>query len=564
MRLPQYRLHCLYSAKNRRNARLIWMRSIPLRLWAFALFSAVLQLLPFSIAGPVPLWRRVFCWICLVPLLYALLSRNRNGKLLRPYQAALLAYFTGVLWYAGNCYWIYRTMHVYESIPALASLGILLLFSLYVGLYHALFGALVGVLRAKYSRTIVLVAVPFLWVAVELARARITGFPWDLLGYTQVDNLVLTSIAPWTGVMGLSFVIAAINALWLIRPSTVSRHAKYVPAGIAFLLILLSSIAATRNRSNISEPTQAVATLVQENLGVGSEGAASIETKQHMLTSFSQLSLHPVIGLTPKDRRLFGTPINDRSQIIVWPEAPTDFIDSDPILRQAISSLAMQASAPVIVNDITVASSSEGGHANLYNSASFYLPDGRYVGRYDKMHLVPFGEYTPYKPLFFFVGHLLDDLVFIPGNQRTLFNVGGKSYGVFICYESIFGDDMRLFARNGAQVLINISDDGWYGDTSAPWEHLDMVRMRAIENRRWVVRSTNTGITAAIDPSGRVTEMIPRHLRTSVQVAFGYRDEITFYSHHGDWFAWLCAIVTSLLLAVTLTPMRFVARSQVN
>ena len=134
---------------------------------------------------------------------------------------------------------------------------------------------------------------------------------------------------------------------------------------------------------------------------------------------------------------------------------------------------------------------------NLYNSAAFFRADGTDGGRYDKMHLVPFGEYTPYKPLFFFVGHLLDDLLFIPGTQRRLFDANGKHYGVFICYESIFGDDMRQFARLGAQVLVNISDDGWYGDTSAPWEHLDMVRMRAIENRRWIVRATNSGITAA-------------------------------------------------------------------
>ena len=525
------------------------MRSIPLRLWAFALVSALLQLLPFSIAGPVPLWRRVFCWVCLTPLIYAMLSLNRHGKPLRPYQTALLAYLCGVLWYAGNCYWIYRTMHIYENIPAVASLGILLLFSLYVGLYHALFGALVGTLRAKYTRTIVLLAIPFLWVAVELARARITGFPWDLLGYTQVDNISLTAIAPWTGVMGLSFVIAAINALWLIRPSSESRNAKYLPAGLAALLVVVFSILATRNRFNVPEPTQAVATLLQENLGVGTEAAASSESKQHMLDSFSQLSLHPVIGLTPKDRKLYGSPVNDRSQIIVWPEAPTDFVDSDPVLRQAISALALRAGAPVIINDVTVASSNEDGRANLYNSASFYLANGTYDGHYDKMHLVPFGEYTPYKPLFFFVGHLLDDLVFIPGTQRTLFLVGGRSYGTFICYESIFGDDMRLFARAGAQVLINISDDGWYGDTSAPWEHLDMVRMRAIENRRWIVRSTNTGITADIDPSGRVVAVIPRHIRTSVQVPFGYRSDITFYSEYGDWFAWFCAIVTSGLLA---------------
>src|SRR5665213_1565597 len=245
------------------DAKLRLMRSIPLRLWVLSLLSAVLQLLPFSIAGPVPLWRRVFCWVCLAPLLYALLSRSRNGKLLRPYQTALIAYLSGVVWYVGNCYWIYRTMHVYENIPGIASFGILLLFALYVGLYHGLFGALVGALHLKYSRTTVLLLSPFLWVAVELARARITGFPWDLLGYTQVDNLTLTGMAPWTGVMGLSFVIAAINALWLIYPATIDparrdRRTTYLPVITAAIFVVFATYTATRNRSNVPEPTQAV------------------------------------------------------------------------------------------------------------------------------------------------------------------------------------------------------------------------------------------------------------------------------------------------------------------
>jgi apolipoprotein N-acyltransferase len=539
------------------------MRSIPLRLWALALLSAILQILPFPIAGPVPLWRRLFCWFCLVPLIYALLGVDRDGKPLRLYPAALLGYVCGVLWYAGNCYWIYRTMHIYGSIPSILSFGILILFSLYLGLYLALFGAIVAALRTKYSRTAVLLAIPFLWVAVELARARITGFPWDLLGYTQVDNLILTRLAPWTGVMGLSFVIAAVNALWLIRPSATGRLMKYLPVTMALLFAVLGTFATVHKRSRIVDLTSAVATLVQENLNVGSEAPATSETKQHMLESFSQLSLHPTIGLTRKDNELDGMPLNERSQIILWPEAPTEFIDTDPILRHAISDLAKQANAPVIVNDVTVASLND-GHPSLYNSASFFLSDGSYAGRYDKMHLVPFGEYTPYKPLFFFVGHLLDDLLFIPGTHRSVFTADDKKYGVFICYESIFGDDLRHFPLQGAQVLVNISDDGWYGDTSAPWEHLDMVRMRAIENHRWLLRATNTGITAAIDPEGRITATIPRHIRTSVQVRFGYENDLTFYSRYGDWFAWLCALATSLLLLLGFSRKRFTAQTQVN
>ena len=139
------------------------------------------------------------------------------------------------------------------------------------------------------------------------------------------------------------------------------------------------------------------------------------------------------------------------------------------------------------------------------------------------MHLVPFGEYTPFKRLFFFAGNLLAEVgTFDPGTQRTLFDTGGHRYGVFICYESIFGDEVRQFVEKGADVLVNISNDGWYGDTSAAWQHLNMVRMRAIENHRWVLRATNTGVTAAIDPYGRVTAAAPRHIRTALRVAFGY------------------------------------------
>ena len=527
---------------------LIEMKSIPLRLWALSIFSAFLQLLPFPISGPAPLWARFIAWFCLLPLLCALLWEDPSGKPLRPVRAALVAYLAGVIWYIGNCYWIYRTMHVYESIPAAASAGILVLFALYVGLYHALFGLLVGAVRGLTSRNIALVAAPFIWVAVELARARITGFPWDLLGYTQVDSLTLTRIAPLTGVMGLSFLIVAINALWMLHIPSSGRRFRYLAPALAAIFLFFVAAVSAHPPAATNEAKVGVATLLQENLGVGREAVP--ETKEHMLQSFSDLSLRPAVPLSSSDARLLNGAVDDRSQLIAWPEGPTDFIDSDPYLRQQMSHLATEAKAPVIVNDVAIAAINDNGHPDLYNSASFFLADGSYAGHYDKMHLVPFGEYTPYKPLFFFVGHLLDGLNFIPGTQRTLLNANGKTYGVFICYESIFGEDMRRFAQSGAQLLVNISDDGWYGDTSAPWEHLDMVRMRAIENRRWIVRATNTGVTVSIDPLGRVIDTLPRHIRSSIQVAFGYRDDVSFYSQHGDWFAWICVGVVAGLLIV--------------
>ena len=522
------------------------MRSIPLRLWALAILSALLQVLPFPIAGPAPMWRRLFCWFCLTPLLWAMLSHNKSGKKLRPAQTAMLAYLSGFLWYMGNCYWIYQTMHIYGEIPRVASVGILILFSLYVALYHALFGALVGLLRKKFSVQIVLWTVPFLWVGVELARALITGFPWDLLGYTQVDNLLLTRLAPWTGVMGLSFVVAFVNILWISR-FPYQRGKSLVPGIVAALLLVLAVDLASALRNIPKSLTTASAVLLQENINVGAQGAIVPESKEQMLAAFTELSLHP--GFAGQA----GPTVTNKPQIIAWPEAPTEFIDGDPIFRSTLGALAIKAQTPVVVNSISIGPRNSSGHYDEYNSADFFQPDGTYAGHYDKMRLVPFGEYVPYKPLFFFAGDLLGSLPFVPGLQRRLFPSGGKKYGVFICYESIFGDDIRRFADDGAEVLVNISDDGWYGDSSAPWEHLDMVRMRAIENGRWIVRATNTGITAAIDPLGRITATMPRHIRGSIEVKFGYNTGKTFYTRFGDWFGWFCAIITALLLALAHT-----------
>jgi apolipoprotein N-acyltransferase len=190
-----------------------------------------------------------------------------------------------------------------------------------------------------------------------------------------------------------------------------------------------------------------------------------------------------------------------------------------------------------------------------YNSALIIAPDGTRIGRYDKIHLVPFGEYIPFKNLLFFA-HKLTGRVseFTRGTDRKVFLIRGSDgsqhrYAVFICYEAVFGDEVREFSRNGAEVLVNISDDGWYGDTSAPWQHLNMARMRAIENRRWILRDTNNGITAVIDPYGRVRQSIPRHQVDALPAQYGFRNDVTFYTAHGDVFAWCCAILALGIVA---------------
>jgi apolipoprotein N-acyltransferase len=538
-----------------------------------AVVSGILQVLPFPIAGPTPLWRTAFCWIALLPLLFALLANDKRGNPLTAYQGFLLGYLCGFVWYLGNCYWIYQTMYLYGALAKPIAAGILVLFCLYLGLYHALFGTLISTFHNRFGRQTTLLLVPFAWVAVELARARITGLPWDILGVAQIDNPLLTRLAPVTGAYGLSFIIAAVNALWLIR-IRVREHRFTRPvltvAGVAIIVLYVAAlrlIAAPKPDS-----TTATATLVQENLEVGAANTGPQPTTEQFLQSFSFLSRYPSPRFFLGIPELRGTPsvyiIRQQSSatsadgaaptptdLIVWPESPAPFTDTDPVFRSAITSLAREAKAPVIVGNTGFEpnTSTRSGYT-LYNRASFVTADGNFDGHYDKIHLVPFGEYVPFKDLFFFAKNLLNEVgTFEPGKQRTVFATGGHTYGTFICYESIFGDEVRQYPLEGADVLINISNDGWYGDTSAAWQHLNMVRMRAIENHRWVLRATNTGVTAAINPYGRVTAAAPRHQRTSIRVHFGYERNITFYSRCGDLFAYACALVTTLALAFAAT-----------
>ncbi len=540
------------------------MRLIPARLWALAALSGILQVLPFPIAGPVPFRRTAFCWVALLPLLWALKGEDKEGRRLTVLQSAALGYLCGFVWYLGNCYWIYQTMYLYGGLDKPIAAGILLLFCLYLGLYHALFGTLFGALRGYFGIQGALLLSPFAWVAVELARARITSFPWDILGIAQVDNPLLIRLAPFTGAYGLSFVIALVNALWLVRIHIRERRFTRLALTLTGVVLIVASVFGLRRMQYPrTEHATATATLVQENLEVGAAAVNEPQaSEQQLLESFAYLSRH--LG----DRMLLGIPelrgtpsvhfvARDAarpSDLIVWPESPAPFEEKEPAFRAALSALAREAGAPVIVGNIGVDRTTANSRGYfLFNSAAFITPQGEFAGRYDKMHLVPFGEYVPFQKLLFFAQNLLHEAgTFDAGGTRRLFSVNGHRYGTFICYESIFGDEVRRFTQQGADVLINISNDGWYGDTSAPWQHLNMVRMRAIEDHRWVLRATNTGVTGSIDPYGRVVEAAPRHVRTSVRVGFAYEHDLTFYAAHGDLFAYACAAVTAAALALSL------------
>jgi apolipoprotein N-acyltransferase len=533
--------------------------------WLLALLSAVLQILVF------PLPNLYFLgWAALAPLLIALLRArepdtlqlNAGVNLLpaKPGQAFLLAYACGVLWYAGTCYWIFNTMRQYGGVGTLAALGLLILFCLYLGIYHGVFGLLIGLLanRAEgdgtnpFRRRALLLA-PFVWVAVELARTRITGFPWDVLGISQVDNIPLSHIATVTGVYGLSFEIMVVNtalaaafALRTQRGQPSKRKPLLLAAGAAIIVLQ-----AGRLVSPPPFPADHTARLVQQNIPVLQGGDWTKEYFENTLEDLRQVSLNPPVqnqGQLNQGQPNLPVPTvaANRVDLIVWPESPAPFYTTDPMFRETVSNIARESQTWMLVGSLGVRNASETPDraTQLFNSGSLVSPVGDWLGAYNKMHLVPFGEYVPFKRIFGFAGGLTKEVGdFSPGTSRAALQAGSK-LGVFICYESIFPDEIRQLAANGAEVFVNISNDGWYGDSGAYAQHLKQARMRAVENDRWLLRDTNTGVTASIDPYGRVVATIPRKIRAALDAPYALTSVTTFYTRHGDWFAYLCAIIS--------------------
>ncbi len=552
MQAMRYTLPCMHpSVRNRAS----W------RPWAAACLSALLLELPFPLAGPMAPWRSAFAWIGLVPLLWALLSPRFSGFPRPLRRCFFLGYLAGFLWYMGNCYWVRDTMSRYGDMPPMAPTLLLIGFSLVLGLYWGLFGlGLALVRRATGSARMALIFAPVLWTALELAAARITSVPWDQLGYSQVDNFFVTQLAPWTGVYGISFLVVAVNALLaggllLAREIGNRLSGRWAWAGCGAVLLIAGFAGVFVAPPN--SPATATAVLIQPDLDVGNDNTWGSAGWDRHIAEFAQEAAHPcgryLTGI-PQTRAPAGeapcTPGPAPAALVAWPESPAPFVQSDRRFNQAMAEVATAAQAPLIVGGIGEDYDQSGHGWHYYNSAMVFGSSGKGIGRYDKIHLVPFGEYIPFQDLLTFA-HKLTGRVssFSRGSDRKVFFLDASDgvvhrYGVFICYEAVFADEVRHFAKNGAQVLVNISDDGWYGDTSAPWQHLNMARMRAIENRRWILRDTNNGVTAAIDPYGTVRQSIPRHQAGALAAQFGFRSDVTFYSAHGDVFAWLCVLLS--------------------
>jgi len=438
----------------------------------------------------------------------------------RPWRRFLLGWTSGVLYWFFVCYWIQFVLAGYAGVSDAAGWALFALFCLAKAVHMGLFALAAGILMRRWWAV---PAVAALWTAIEATHGFL-GFAWLALGNAAIGMSLPLRLAPYTGVWGVSFafaMMAAALALALLRRPRVELLWLVVLPFLGFLPPLPD---AHRGRET--------ALLVQPNVSESAdwtpESLDRSEQEQLSLTLRGAMmqTAHP-------------------PSIIVWPEVPEPFYYfDDPHFRAYVDNLARTTRAYLLLG--IVAHTPQGAPLN---SAVLVSPAGAPVSRYDKVNLVPFGEFVPW-PFRAIVNKISTEAGdFAAGRQPVVSGVDGHKIGTFICYESVFPNFVRQFAADGAEVLFNISNDGWFGNSAARRQHLLVVRMRAAENRRWILRSTNDGITATIDSAGRLRGTLPLYVQATSYTGFTYISDQTFYTRHGDWFAWLCAALAVAFLA---------------
>ncbi len=517
------------------------MFSFPFRHYQAACLAIVSGILQFLLFPKFSLsW---VSWVALVPLLIALF-REASWK-----RSLLLGWIFGVVFFSGCCYWILDVLQGYGDMHWSGALLLFALLIVYLSIFPGLFACAFSRLALRFPGLCFLLA-PCLWVATEYLRGHLlTGFPWCLTGYVLVDHASLARIATFTGVYGLSFLVVLINALiaglfFRSKPAAVS-----LPVTLAFL----GGFMWTGTKPLEANDTgKAHARLVQTHIPL--DQPWDPQSQSRLLEELIELSLSPPFkdpATAPETRLLPAGP--PEVKLVIWPETPAPFYyHEDPSFRRSMNGLAESSRSWLLFGFVDWPMEDARSDTGPYNSVATVSPRGELIAQYDKMHLVPFGEYVPWSWLFFFVEKISTGV----GDYRPGSRVGvsrlesGEKVGIFICYEAVVPDLVRRFAAEGAEVLVNITNDAWFGDSAAPHQHLLMARMRAVENRRYLLRAANSGISAVIDPLGKVLSTTGLHRRTVLDGDFRFRRAPTFYSRNGDLFAWLC-LALSLIAGIT-------------
>ena len=465
-------------------------------------------------------------WVALVPLLIAV------ARVSRP-RALVLGAVTGAVYFAGTIYWIPAVMVDYGGLPRPAAWLVHVLFVAYLAIFPALFAVAMADLRARVG-TVGLLYAPAVWVTTELGRLYLfTGFPWALLGYSQVPFLPVAQIASLVGVLGVSALVALVNGS--VAYAVVAGSARRLaPIGTAALLMVASvgfGFWRLSDGALLSAGTPMRVAALQGNVVQ--------DDKWNPLRSDAILA-----NYLDQTRRAAA----NGAALIVWPEAATPFaFERDP-RGEAVRRVARDTAAHLLVGTTEVTS---GTDVRYYNAAYMVDPTGSTTGVYRKQHLVPFGEYVPLRRALFFVSPLVETVAdFSAGTEASTLPLGGQVVSTAICYEIIYPGLVRELVVAGSQLLTTVTNDAWYGRSSAPHQHFQQATMRAIEHGRFLVRAANTGVSGVVDPYGRALSRTALFEPAVVVEDVRLLDGLTLYGRIGDTPAYAGAVVTLLALGI--------------
>ena len=472
-----------------------------------------------------------FIWISLIPLFFLLSKKT-------PKQSFWLGMVAGFSFYAVLLYWIPDVPAHYGGLSISISILIYIVFMLFLALFWAFFSLVFSKIRQSFPIAAFFL-LPFLWVAFEYALTHLlTGFPWGLIGYAQHQNIFFIQMAALTGVYGLSFVIVLFQGLFVLSFQTKKKSFFFMGLTLV-LLIHLGGFLSLKNVTPHSETFQA--SVIQGN--VSSD------------IYWPEITYEEIHQIFDEHINLTNAASTSGSQLIIWPEFSVPLCFSCPseyyqVFKQTLFQFVQETQRTLLLGTNEMVPYKDG---NLYfNTALCLQPDLSFT-EYYKMHLVPFGEYIPYKKIFSFITrmtHAIGEVT--PGEEHKLHSFKTLPFGSPICYEIIFPDLVRKFVKGGAQFLTTLTNDGWYGLSSAPYQHFAIAVMRAVENRRYLLRAATTGISGIIDPFGRILSKSELETQTFLTGHITPLSSKTMYSSVGDVLAYVSLTLSILFLILAL------------
>ncbi len=500
-------------------------KAINWNLTFFAAISGALLALSFPKYGSGYL-----TWIALIPLFWAI----RESSSVR--QGLLLGFISGMICHIGLIYWITFVVVNYGYLPVYMGIILMLLLACYLSLYTAVFSAGIVFFRNKVA---LYFAAPVLWICLEYGKSYLfSGFPWENLGYSQYRNHYLIQFADITGVFGLSFLIVLINAS-LFEFITKRTKKEFILAAVIILITTGILIYGVNRSSQIEMAMQNApeirVSLIQGNIDQSKKW--NDDFQKEIINMYEQLSLQ---NAPPE------------GGLIVWPETavPFNYQDVNNFQKQ-ISTISWKTKSWFIFGSTSYKKSE--GNTDYYNSAYLLSPGGEIKGKYDKVHLVPYGEYVPLRNIFPFIRKLTAGMGdFSAGIGYNPLVMDNKKIGILICYEGILPFAARMYKKSGAELLVNITNDAWFGATSAPFQHFSMSIFRAVENRLYLVRAANTGISGIVDPQGKVVVQTKIFEKASLHGKVKFSNMQTIYAKHGDMLVIVCFILVFFYFILVL------------